>query len=266
MLSHILRLTVLVLCLSACRSPWYPRPAEQIFECHIKRMCYKYDLELVHLEYWRDHGSRNPRHMDGLTVVYYGIHMTDVEGAREMIVDCVNTFICAAKKSPDVRSNLLVPLTLDNIEMRIDYDHFLGDYLSTVSYVGEEPEYSFIGHVLVRNGQIYYYTFRDELVVKEPFDCAEDIICIAHMEECYKAECKGAELRAEVTLDFCELEEDSLNLPMARFPLQAEEEEQKDFVIEKQWQGADDDAEFDPERGFHRFDEENFMRQEDVRY
>ena len=268
MLSWILRLSCLLALLSGCRSPWYEEPPEHLLQCHMDRMCYKYDLELVHVEYWYEDRSFAKGEMNGITVVYYGRSFEDVDTARKITVEGVNMLLKTVEGSSELQKRLGEPLTLENLEFRIDLDSFLGDYL-TAGYVDQDLKNTPVGHVHVCGGFINYYSFDDTLVVREPYGNAEEIYCLYNEKERENAECAGLQLLDQAVCDYyyCGDEEDDLLLPMGREDSDmGMDPEDTGFQLEQGWTGDDPNREFDPDSGFKRFDEDNFLRQEDVRY
>lgn len=260
---RLLWLLPLMFCLNACRSPWYPEAAQEALDCHLQRMCHKYELELVAVEYFYPKGILNQNHLNGLTVIYYGRHVQDVQGAREIAVDSMKSLLYHIENDSSLADRFICPVECTCIELQIDFDHFFAQYF----------DINYVGHVVIKEGWINYYSFNDELLVREPFYCAEEVVCHRFQKACEEAERRGYLDRQEAWAGTQAQEPDVIVLPQAKqeptlLEAAAEPEESAAFRVEHEWTGAGDEFEqqtgvegFD---GFDEFDEDAFIRQEDA--
>lgn len=186
--------------------PWYSEPSEGValLDAHVKRMSYKYQLELVAVDIFKDDPGSETSTFSGLTVVYYGQNIHDLEKSREIAVDCFSSLICTIYENEALASRFAEAPTKECIEVQIDFDHFFGEYF----------ESSFVGHIIVRDGWINYYSFNNELTMRESLESAEELICGTSWKEHQQAEYKGCVIREKTLRDLEDI--DDITLPCAK--------------------------------------------------
>ncbi len=114
-----------------------------------------------------------------LNIEYYANQLMEVEEARAAITDTMERLLRALNRDEKLRPSILeYPLTVENITMNVKLQHFFGDYFDPV----------YIEKVTVEDGYVSYYTHRNKIKKREPYNQALREVADLREEELRQAE------------------------------------------------------------------------------
>lgn len=147
---------------SACSSKGFSDRSEKVVENYSKRAQLDHRLELQHFEF--DYADGTMSGINHLTVEYYAYQLMEIDEARQAITETAEGLLQSINNDDELRPFILnYPMEVDNLTMRIEIEHFFGQYF--------EPVY--IGYVVLEDGFISYYSYDKTLKRRESYDNAQ---------------------------------------------------------------------------------------------